>query len=1143
MIGWGIDVGVGSVGFAVIRRNAKGQPEELIDGVAHIFPSSAGSAERRTFRAIRNGYRRRNNRVGELKSALSEILGCDNLSAEGVADVLYDGKQTTARVHLRAIGLNTELSQNDLFKAVVHIAQNRGQRLTRGLKDDDKDEEKQRSDTASKAVGTRAHLEALAKRLGQADPATPGQMLFDRLRSNKPTRLRKDVSDTPVFTRGQVEDELTRLLKAQSKFHLALEDEMARQRIFELAFWEEDPKPPVVGRCMYGTRAADDNIEERLKAATELFQCKRIYEEVNNLRLRDRRTAETTPLTLAQRNAVADLLLSGQDLTAARLRKTLKLGNDALSPLTSLEEQKGTKGRKTEGKLAAHPLAQAMAKIEMAEDWQSLDEAAREALFEQLAGEDDSEKLLAWLEATHGITGEKAAELSKLRLPAHRASAGKIATAKLLAELRRDVISLFEAEQRAGLKRATAEAGERLDRLPYYGELFSAACIGGSQHPAHTPEARYGKLPNPVVHTALNRLRHLANEFVKRYGPPQWINLELARDLNKSAEERETIERTIRDNQTRNDKYAKTILAQGARVNRRNLMKMRLYEWQAQTCLYSGKTIAMNQLFTGEVEIDHILPRAETMDDSAGNLALVFKTANQHKGKRTPYEAFKGGYDGRDYPTILQGVENKRRQSLWRFEPNAMDRYRKSGAMPSRFLGDTRYIAKLAAAYLAHLMDDRSQITSVTGGMTAQLRHLWGLDDLVPELMAEAGRLDRKYLMATELKTDEDREERAKFRRKLRYDHRHHLLDALVVGCCTRSDVQRLETLAARVEGYGDLRDFLQTIKDEGISIFRETGLPWRDGFRSIVKDFLAISWENQPGRKSTRVTHKRDHNPLGELHAKTFYGVICELPDSGGQYLCGTHQKLADLKTVEQVGKIGVANAAIAALQQALDAGAYCSWGSGDPVAALLNLQREQNTLRQFLLDEIAKAPADRKEEEKVAWAAGRVAEITGQRRYRRIETKTLRIIKGAVPGGRQPLAAVATANNDRLVHWLDKDGNGHWDVIASIDSAQPGFKEPWADGNGRLIFRLRKNDVVEMAVDPKDTSAGRALYRLAKLSPGDLEFVPVAEARTAKDGRGIFTKRLRSPAAMEAAQIRAAVFTPGGRQEWQSRSRNRTD
>ena len=88
---------------------------------------------------------------------------------------------------------------------------------------------------------------------------------------------------------------------------------------------------------------------------SDLFQRKRIFEEVNNLRVISARTAAERPLTLEERDVLAEILLTGKDLAASAVRKELKLGKGALADQTSLDIKETRKGRKTPGKLQGHP--------------------------------------------------------------------------------------------------------------------------------------------------------------------------------------------------------------------------------------------------------------------------------------------------------------------------------------------------------------------------------------------------------------------------------------------------------------------------------------------------------------------------------------------------------------------------------------------------------------------------------------------------------------------------------------------------------------------------------------------------------------------------------------------------------------------
>ena len=77
-------------------------------------------------------------------------------------------------------------------------------------------------------------------------------------------------------------------------------------------------------------------------------------------------------------------------------------------------------------------------------------------------------------------------------------------------------------------------------------------------------------------------------------------------------------------------------------------------------------------------------------------------------------------------------------------------------------LNDTRYIAKLALAYVKQLGCD---VTTSKGSTTAWLRHQWGLNNLIGE-------------------TD----------KKERTDHRHHAIDAAVVACVDRGLYKQILT-------------------------------------------------------------------------------------------------------------------------------------------------------------------------------------------------------------------------------------------------------------------------------------------------------------------------------------------------------------
>ncbi len=1143
-IGWGIDVGVASLGFAVIELDSANRPAQLIDGVALVYPAPTGGAERTRHKSMRTQYRRRAKRVKALRAELVRLL---NLGP-GFSD--SPSKRNNSRVRLRAKGLKDRLRAGDLARAILHIAKNRGQRLTRGLKENSEAGQQGKNDNDRKKMAetaneTKSKLAELGKELELDSDAHPSQLLMRDAGDTGRTRLSKDREGMPVFTRAMVRKELKALLKAQQPYHQALTNEDC-EKLSNMVFWEAEPKAPPVGKCRYGVRDADGEVETRLPRGSDLFQRKRVYEEVNNLRLISSRTAADQPLDMAQRDRLASLLLDGKDLTAAAVRKTLGLGRDALADMTSLDIRR--KGRKTTGELKGHPLAAAMSKADALEQWRGFDEDQREKIADIVRTEDEQEVLSTELKAL-GLPPDAIQALSDARLPAAYSAAGETATRKLLAELEAEVITHYEAEQQAGLESPDREP-PNLDQLPYYGEVLQGWCVGGSAAPGDADEARLGRIPNPVVHVALNQLRKTANNYLKLYGKPAKICIELARDLNKSAEERENAEKENLKNRKENESHIEALGAHKRKLKPEDLKRMRLHRMQDGECLYTGESICMEHLFDGSVEIDHILPYATTGDDGIANLALAFKEANQFKRKRPPFEAFSSGYKGKEYAHILKRAKKRGGGVYWRFKEDAMECYKNQDEFERRFLNDTRYIARMAARYLSCVCTDPNGIISLNGRITSNLRYLWGLHTVIRDIMVDEERLDTADIQPP--KDGEnlaERQARLKRADKVRWDHRHHLLDAIVAACTTKSDVQRLQTLAARNTDGESASDILAQIR-YAETHFDSVGMCWQDGFRGAVKAFMeGRRSEGVSGKPpATAVVVKADHDPRGQLHKATNYGLICEVPGKPGQYVARDHVSISEGLNAKKIAELGVPDNVIQQVERAKEQGARFWWGGHDPVSSLRNnLARDLEKMRARLLElmesappeDLEKARTDRgRKKARAEWAKKEYIKETGRRRFMRIQVVSLRVLKGPLDHGKKPRQANPGGGNDRLVYFVDSNGKRNIEVVSTLDANTPSFRERWRREGERLLFVLRKNDLIEMVADPKDLASRRCIYRTVSFSVTasggpDLELVPVEEARTARPPKHV---RIASVAAFNNRRPEMILLDPTGRERWRS-------
>lgn len=229
---------------------------------------------------------------------------------------------------------------------------------------------------------------------------------------------------------------------------------------------------------------------------------------------------------------------------------------------------------------------------------------------------------------------------------------------------------------------------------------------------------------------------------------------------------------------------------------------------------------------------------------------VAHRHCNRAKGNRTPWEKW-GGTDRWD--VIAEQVARLHRSKQWRFGPDAMARVEKDGGFLARQLTDTQYLSRLARTYLSSLYTGEEKgegVYVIPGRMTAMLRRLWGLNELLP---------DHNFV--------ENEHSNAP---KNRLDHRHHAIDAAVTAVTTRGLLMNIARAAGRAE-------------DKDLDrLFEGLDPPW-PGFRDELRDKLAgvtVSHKPDHGRKG-RPAPGRDVT-AGRLHDDTAYGLTGEFGPDG---------------------------------------------------------------------------------------------------------------------------------------------------------------------------------------------------------------------------------------------------------------------
>lgn len=309
-------------------------------------------------------------------------------------------------------------------------------------------------------------------------------------------------------------------------------------------------------------------------------------------------------------------------------------------------------------------------------------------------------------------------------------------------------------------------------------------------------------LRNPVVEKILNQMVNVVNGVIDTYGKPDEIRIELARELKKSAKEREELSKSINETTKLHERYVKNLQDEFGltHVSRNDIIRYKLYlelEPNGFKTLYSNTYIPQEKLFSKDFDIEHIIPKAKLFDDSFSNKTLEARDVNLKKSNATAYDFVESTYDKeylQQYVSVIEKLYADKAISKTKRDKLLM----KEADIPSGFidrdLRDSQYIAKKAREILEDIV---RFVVPTTGSVTDRLREDWQLVDVMQEL--NWNKYDRLGLTEIIEGRDGQKIKRIKDWTK-RNDHRHHAMDALTIAFTKHSFIQYLNNLNARVQ-------------------------------------------------------------------------------------------------------------------------------------------------------------------------------------------------------------------------------------------------------------------------------------------------------------------------------------------------------
>jgi CRISPR-associated endonuclease Csn1 len=839
-----LDLGPTSLGWAMIRLNAQNEPCAVIKAGSRIFSDgrnpkdgSSLAVTRRDARAMR----RRRDRYLKRKARMMRTL--IKYGFFPVDEAERKALETLNPYELRGRGLDEALTPAQFGRALFHINQRRG------FKSNRKTDKKENDSSAPKAA-----IRALNQSLAETNTRTVGEWLCKRLtdQTKRPEertvraryrehRLQRDDGKMKVeksydlyIDRAMIEAEFDALWQKQATFNPVLFNRLAYDDLKDTLLHQRPLKPVKPGRCTFFPD------EERAPLALPSTQRFRIYQEVNNLRMLRVGLKEET-LSLANRNLLVEAMEKNGRRTFPQLKKLLGISGSVQFNFEDPKRQE-LKGNVTSATLSKDEY--------FGPAWFEFSELRQDEIVWQLVKEENEATLIRWLQQETGVSEAKAEAIANVGLPEGYGALSVQALARILPELRRDVVTYDKAVVAAGFDHHSqinaAATGEILSELPYYGQALQRHVGFGTNNPSDPDEKRYGKIANPTVHIGLNQVRTVVNALIRQYGHPTEIIVEVARDLKQSRVHREEENKRQAENQKRNrrlrEKIAGILNISEERVKAADIQKMILWEELSfdcadRRCPYSGVQISAAMLLKDEVEIEHILPFSQTLDDSLNNKTVALRQANRAKGNRTPWDAFgKQPCAEFNYEEIVARAQAMPKAKRYRFGEDGYQRWLKDDAgFLARALNDTRYLSKVAREYVSLVCPGNTRV--IPGQMTALLRAKFGLNDVLG-INGE----------------------------KNRNDHRHHAGDACVIGVTDQGMLQRFAQASASARER-QLNKLVDTMP-----------LPWptyREHVQRAVNHIF--------------VSHKPDHCHEGAMHNDTAYGLR-----SGGKV--GVH-KMVDGK------------------------------------------------------------------------------------------------------------------------------------------------------------------------------------------------------------------------------------------------------
>jgi CRISPR-associated endonuclease Csn1 len=917
----GLDLGAASIGWAMISENDsdKVQKTEIIGMGSRIIPyegtegsdftkgkGESRNAIRTKARTIRRGYDRYQMR----RSYLVDILKKNNmLPGEELI-----GLPKIELWRLRSKSADSRIEAEEVGRVLLLLNQKRGYKSSRSDANLDK------KDTEYVAIVKNRYDRLKEKGL------TIGQYFYEELKNDQFFRVKEK-----VFPREAYLEEFDRIIKVQRQFYPALNDAFINKLRNEIIFYQRPLKSQkgLVSVCDFEgfwTKKDDKEFFVGPKVApvsSPLFQIERLWENINNIKIYCV-TGEPVEISIEQKRLIFDHLNYSEKITAPELLKILRLKKD--SCIINKQLEKGLKGNVTNYLIGRCFYKTDILKTTFPMDLKIVDNIGKVChKYDRKTGEVLISKSVKYIDTVvekeplyrlwHTIYSIQDEEECKKALISNFKIVESVADKLVKIDFQRYGFGNKSVKVIRKILPYLMEGDSYSDSMSYAGYDHSQSLSKNEKSARKTEDKlkllKKNSLRQPVVEKILNQMINLVNALIVEHGKPDEIRVELARELKQSKEERNDTELAMSKIERENENIKKHLEEYGLRATRNNILKWRLYheindddKKLNAICIYCGQPISIMEALNGtDVDIEHIIPKSRLFDDSQSNKTLAHRHCNSDKNDRTAFDFMKSKpsqiFD--DYVDRVNNLySNKiigkgKRDKLLMTESKIPDNF------IDRQLRESQYISKKAIELLQQVSNN---VVPTSGKVTAELRHLWGWDDVTMNLQFPK----YKELGLTEIKEWESDHGKNIHSKEVitdwskRDDHRHHAVDALTIACTKQGFIQRFNTLNAsktRDELYAETKNYSVGLKKR-LSLLEKYIISNQPiSVSEVEAEVSKILVSFKAGKKvavtGSRKTGKRGNKkvvqngiiiPRGALSEESVYGKIRTLETQKVKYL-----------------------------------------------------------------------------------------------------------------------------------------------------------------------------------------------------------------------------------------------------------------